>query len=62
MLLTDLDGIVFELPQGSVKKVKRHRQYCTIITKMNDRFKVKEDIEHIIYLALKEGEKKNDGL
>ena len=62
MLLTDLDNIVFELPQGSIKKVKQHKHYCTIVTKMNDHFKVKETINDIKYLAIKEGEKKNDEL
>ena len=60
MLLTDLDGIVFELPPGSIKKIKRHRHYSKIETEMGDHIKVKESLDHIAYLAVKEGEKNDE--
>ena len=54
MRLTDSDGVVFELPQGSVKQIRDRKAYREVITKMNDRFKVKEEVNHIVYLAQKE--------
>ncbi len=54
MILTDIDGVLFEIPQGSIKQVRDRKAYREVITRMNDRFKVKEDVNHIVYLAQKE--------
>lgn len=54
MILTDIDGVLFEIPQGSIKQIRDRKAYREIITKMNDRLKVKEEVNHILYLAQKE--------
>ena len=42
MILTDIDGVLFEIPQGSIKQIRDRKAYREVITKMNDRLKVKE--------------------